>query len=107
MTGWLTRHSTALGEENRVALQDVLTRCPELDAAAGHVRDFGEMLTDRLGCRGCPCSERTPPGVASVRRQPGNEGGRALSGVAESARQGFQPVHWRMVREAGMVTAVR
>ncbi|MFJ4321404.1 transposase [Streptomyces lavendulae] len=30
-------------------LKDLLTRCPELDTAAGHVRDFGEMLTDRLG----------------------------------------------------------
>ncbi|WP_327740411.1 hypothetical protein OG749_43460 [Streptomyces nojiriensis] len=26
-----------------------LARCPELDTAAGHVRDFGEILTDRLG----------------------------------------------------------
>ncbi|WP_223838222.1 hypothetical protein [Streptomyces venezuelae] len=30
-------------------MQDVLARCPELDAAAGQVRGFGEMLTDRLG----------------------------------------------------------
>ncbi|WP_393096709.1 transposase [Streptomyces sp. LN325] len=26
-----------------------LARCPELGKAAGHVRDFGEILTDRLG----------------------------------------------------------
>ncbi|MER5556955.1 transposase [Streptomyces sp. NPDC002793] len=26
-----------------------MTRCPELDTAAGHVRDFGEMLPGRLG----------------------------------------------------------
>ncbi|MFC9759732.1 ISL3 family transposase [Streptomyces sp. NPDC056921] len=49
VTGWLTRHPTALNEEDRVALKDVLARCPELDTAAGHVRDFGEMLTGRLG----------------------------------------------------------
>ncbi|MEU4028061.1 ISL3 family transposase [Streptomyces anulatus] len=48
-TGWLTRHPTALTEEDRAGLKDVLARCPELDTAAGHVRDFGEMLTDRLG----------------------------------------------------------
>ncbi|MEU7046698.1 transposase [Streptomyces varsoviensis] len=49
VTGWLTRHPTALSEEDRADLKNVLARCPELDAAAGHVRDFGEILTHRLG----------------------------------------------------------
>ncbi len=49
VTGWLTRHPATLSEEDRIGLKDLLTRCPELDTAAGHVRDFGEMLTDRLG----------------------------------------------------------
>ncbi|MEW1701202.1 ISL3 family transposase [Streptomyces sp. NPDC091278] len=49
VTGWLTRHPMTLTEEDRAGLKDVLTRCPELDAAAGHVRAFGEILTDRLG----------------------------------------------------------
>ncbi|MFP1629729.1 ISL3 family transposase [Streptomyces sp. 5K101] len=49
VTGWLTRHPTALAEEDRAALKEVLTRCPELDTAAGHVRDFGKILTGRLG----------------------------------------------------------
>ncbi|MFE2288675.1 ISL3 family transposase [Streptomyces sp. NPDC059443] len=49
VTGWLTRHPTTLTEEDRVGLKEVLARCPELDKAAGHVRDFGEILTDRLG----------------------------------------------------------
>ncbi|WP_243879191.1 transposase [Streptomyces sp. KS 21] len=49
VTGWLTRHPTALTEEDRTSLKDVLVRCPELDTAAGHVRDFGELLSDRLG----------------------------------------------------------
>lgn len=49
VTGWLTRHSTALSEDDRAGLKDVLARCPELDMAAGHVRDFGEILTTRLG----------------------------------------------------------
>ncbi|WP_253209039.1 ISL3 family transposase [Streptomyces niphimycinicus] len=49
VTGWLTRHPTALSEEERAALKDILARCPELDTAAGHVRDFGEILTNRLG----------------------------------------------------------
>ncbi|MET7368733.1 ISL3 family transposase [Streptomyces sp. NPDC005566] len=49
VTGWLTRHPTALTEEDRTGLKEVLTRCPELDTAAGHVRDFGEILSGRLG----------------------------------------------------------
>lgn len=51
VTGWLTRHLTALSEDDRAGLKDVLARCPELDIAAGHVRDFGEILSDRLGAR--------------------------------------------------------
>ncbi|MFF6771995.1 hypothetical protein ACFY8W_00310 [Streptomyces sp. NPDC012637] len=49
MTGWLTRHPTALTQEDRIGLKGVLARCPELGIAAGHVRDFGEMLSGRLG----------------------------------------------------------
>ncbi|MGA4979903.1 ISL3 family transposase [Streptomyces cinereoruber] len=49
VTGWLTRHPTALTEEDSVGLKDVLARCPELNTAARHIRDFGEMLTGRLG----------------------------------------------------------
>ncbi|WP_256332603.1 hypothetical protein [Streptomyces sp. 2131.1] len=49
MTGWLTRYPTILTKEDRAGLKEVLARCPELDTAAGHVRDFGEILTDRLG----------------------------------------------------------
>ncbi|MFE3144861.1 hypothetical protein [Streptomyces scopuliridis] len=30
-------------------MKQVLARCPELDTVAGHIRDFGEILTDRLG----------------------------------------------------------
>ncbi len=49
VTGWLTRHPTALTAEDRASLKKVLARCPELEEAAGHVRAFGEILTDRLG----------------------------------------------------------
>ncbi|MCX4804646.1 hypothetical protein OG594_24010 [Streptomyces sp. NBC_01214] len=49
MTGWLTRHPTTLTDEDRAGLKEVLAHCPELDTAAGHVRDFGEILTDHLG----------------------------------------------------------
>ncbi|MDV9199209.1 ISL3 family transposase [Streptomyces sp. Wh19] len=49
VTSWLTRHPAALNEEDHVGLKDILARCPELDTAAGHVGDFGEILTGRLG----------------------------------------------------------
>ncbi|MGW3451785.1 transposase [Streptomyces sp. NPDC001076] len=49
VTGWLTRHPAALSEHEHAAMKDVLARCPELDAAAEGVRNFGEILTCRLG----------------------------------------------------------
>ncbi|MFF0478850.1 hypothetical protein [Streptomyces sp. NPDC004284] len=49
MTGLLTRHPATLTEEDQACLKEVLARCPELDTAAGHVRAFGEILTERLG----------------------------------------------------------
>ncbi|MEW2086688.1 hypothetical protein [Streptomyces sp. NPDC005283] len=49
VTGWLTRHPTALSEEDRANLKEVLARCPELDTAAGHIREFGEILAERHG----------------------------------------------------------
>ncbi|MER5227166.1 hypothetical protein [Streptomyces flaveus] len=61
MTGWLTRHPTALSEEDRAALKDVLARCPELDTAARHIRDFGEMLTAASAPRSLPGSTPSRP----------------------------------------------
>ncbi|MGX1543955.1 hypothetical protein [Streptomyces adustus] len=49
MTGWLTRHPTTRTEEDRAGLKEVLARCRELEQAAEHVRDLGEILTARLG----------------------------------------------------------
>ncbi|WSR11877.1 transposase [Streptomyces sp. NBC_01207] len=49
VTGWLTRHPTALTEDDRAGLKGILARCPELDTASRHVREFGEILTGRLG----------------------------------------------------------
>ncbi|MFI1382466.1 ISL3 family transposase [Embleya sp. NPDC020886] len=51
VTGWLTRHPETLSEDERADLKEVQARCPELDAAAQHVRDFGEILGRRSGAR--------------------------------------------------------
>ncbi|MFF3412858.1 transposase [Streptomyces sp. NPDC002742] len=40
---------SSLSEEDRAGLKDVLARCPELGTSAGHIRDFGEILTGPLG----------------------------------------------------------
>ncbi|MGC0420007.1 transposase [Embleya sp. AB8] len=42
-------HPESLNEEERADLKEVLARCPELDAAAAHVREFGELLGHRSG----------------------------------------------------------
>ncbi|MGZ3097643.1 hypothetical protein [Streptomyces sp. H62] len=49
MTGWISRHPVTVPEEDHAGLKEVLARCPAWDEAAEHVRDFGEILTDRLG----------------------------------------------------------
>jgi transposase len=49
VTGWLTRHPKTLTEDETLQLAMVLEACPELRAAAGHVRAFGEMLTQLRG----------------------------------------------------------
>ncbi|MFI8392663.1 hypothetical protein [Streptomyces sp. NPDC085540] len=51
LTGWLTRHPTALSEVDRVSLKDVLARCPDLDTVTGRVRECVAILTARLGAR--------------------------------------------------------
>ncbi|MFE2267247.1 hypothetical protein [Streptomyces griseosporeus] len=43
------RVATPTALEDRARLKEVLARCPEMDKAGKHVRDFGEILTDRLG----------------------------------------------------------
>jgi hypothetical protein len=49
VTGWLTRHPTTLSEDDTLQPKAILEQCPELLAAAGHVRAFGEMLTQLTG----------------------------------------------------------
>ena len=49
VTGWLTRHPENLTEDERPQLKALLGRCPELQAAAGHVRTFATMLTQLTG----------------------------------------------------------
>jgi transposase len=51
VTSWILRHPDTLDAEDKVRLKQVLARCPHLDAAAGHVTAFAEMLTGRHGER--------------------------------------------------------
>ena len=56
----LTRHPDRLTEDERLQLKAILEQCPELRAAAEHVRCFGEMLT-KLG------GHELPAWIAAVR----------------------------------------
>ena len=49
VTSWMLRHPDTLDTEEQSNLKQVLTRCPHLDAAAGHVTAFAQMLTGRHG----------------------------------------------------------
>ncbi|MFJ6186100.1 hypothetical protein [Streptomyces sp. NPDC092295] len=99
MTSWLTLHSTALTEEDRAGLKEVLARCPELGKSAGHVRDFGEIPSDRLGS--------TPPAwidAVDASRLPGLTGFalhplRDLNAVTAGLTPGLEPGQHRGHRE--------
>jgi transposase len=51
VTRWILTHPDALPETDRLKLKSVLAHCPELDALAGHVRAFAQMLTQLQGHR--------------------------------------------------------
>jgi transposase len=46
---WIMSDPDNLDPEEQVRLKKVLARCPELEAAAGQVREFAKMMTQRRG----------------------------------------------------------
>ncbi|MET8208378.1 ISL3 family transposase [Streptomyces sp. NPDC005373] len=46
---WIMTNPGNLPDEDTLALKEVRTGCPELDAVTRHVRDFAEMMHDRSG----------------------------------------------------------
>ncbi|MFE3991687.1 ISL3 family transposase [Streptomyces goshikiensis] len=61
VAGWILRRPETPTESEHLWLKAVLVHCPELDALTGHVRSFGQMLTERQG-------ERLPQWLDAVRR---------------------------------------
>ncbi|GAA3623068.1 hypothetical protein GCM10022419_130920 [Nonomuraea rosea] len=49
VTGWIMSHPDHLDADNRIHMAELLARCPELNSAAGHVRTFATMMTNRDG----------------------------------------------------------
>jgi transposase len=49
ITSWMLSHPAKLTGDEQIRLKQVLASCPHLEAAAGHVASFAEMLTERLG----------------------------------------------------------
>jgi transposase len=49
IAGWIMSHPDHLDPGDKAELEQVLARCPELNAAAGHVRTFATMMTNRDG----------------------------------------------------------
>ncbi|MEV8534697.1 ISL3 family transposase [Streptomyces sp. NPDC051211] len=49
VSSWILTHPDALPDENQLRMKIAVAHCPELEALAGHVRSFGQMLTRREG----------------------------------------------------------
>ncbi|MFF0042945.1 ISL3 family transposase [Streptomyces mirabilis] len=49
VTSWITRHPDRLDDDQAQRLKAVLTRCPQLDRTAQHVRSFAELMNNRQG----------------------------------------------------------
>jgi transposase len=51
VTGWLLRHPDSLDVDEQLKLKQVLARCPDLDAVAGHITAFAEIMCKLGGGR--------------------------------------------------------
>jgi hypothetical protein len=51
VAGWMLRHPDSLDADERLKLKQVRATCPHLDALAGHVTAFAQMMTGRHGDR--------------------------------------------------------
>jgi transposase len=51
ITSWLLRHPDSLDANEQQQRKELLVRCPHLDALAGHVTAFAELLSGRHGER--------------------------------------------------------
>jgi transposase len=51
ITRWLLTRPDHLQEDEQAQLQAIRARCPHIDALAGHVTSFAEMMTARTGSR--------------------------------------------------------
>jgi len=60
VTGWITGHPDHVSDDDRQKLKEILARCPELEAATGHVRSFAAMMAIRS-------AERLPQWIADAR----------------------------------------
>lgn len=49
ITRWLLTRPGRLDADDQAQLADITARCPHLDALAGHIRTFAEMMTRRQG----------------------------------------------------------
>ncbi|MFE6848838.1 transposase [Streptomyces sp. NPDC057686] len=49
VSSWMLTHPDVLPDEDRLRMKIAVAHCPELEALAGHIRSFGQMLTRREG----------------------------------------------------------
>jgi transposase len=49
ITSWLLRRPATLTDDEHAQLAAIRARCPHIDALAGHIRSFAEMMTHRTG----------------------------------------------------------
>ena len=51
ITSWMLRHPDNLTDDEQIGLKQVLANCRHLEATAGHVKSFAEIITELLGAQ--------------------------------------------------------
>jgi transposase len=104
ITRWLLTRPDHLQEDEQAQLQAIRARCPHIDALAGHVTAFAEMMTARTGSRDLEAW------LTAVEADDDQSGLRSLAAGIRNDMQAVTnglTLHWNSGRVEGTVNKIK